>query len=142
MGYYYKDSIKASAKEKVGDLETNRNKPWFDQECSQLANKRKQAKLLWLQNPNDQTAEDFSNVRSDICRMFRKKKRDYKKAKLNKLEENSKNKNIRKMYKGNNELKKGYQPRAFVIKKHDGTIVADTASILSRWEQVFSNLCY
>ena len=28
------------------------------------------------------------------------------------------------MYKGINEFKKGYQPRAYVIKKHDGTIVA------------------
>ena len=45
------------------------------------------------------------------------------KAKFNKLEENSKNKNIREMYKGINEFKKGYQPRAYVIKKHDGTIV-------------------
>ena len=62
-----RDSIKASAKEKVGVLETNRNKPWFDQECSELANKRKKAKLLWVQNPNDQTAEDFSNVRHDTC---------------------------------------------------------------------------
>ena len=35
-----RDSIKASAKEKVGVLETNRNKPWFRQECSELANKR------------------------------------------------------------------------------------------------------
>ena len=54
------------------------------------------------------------------------------KAKVNKLEENRKNKNIRKMYKGINEFKKDYQPRAYVIKKHDGTIVADTTSILSR----------
>ena len=44
------------------------------------------------------------------------------------------------MYKGINEFKKGYQPRAYVINKHDGTIVADTTSILSRWEQFFSNL--
>ena len=28
-----RDSIKASAKEKVGILETIRNKPWFDEEC-------------------------------------------------------------------------------------------------------------
>ena len=42
-----RDSIKASAKEKVGILETIRNKPWFDEECSELANKRKQTKLLW-----------------------------------------------------------------------------------------------
>ena len=51
------------------------------------------------------------------------------KAKVKKLEENSKNKNIREMYKGIHEFKKGYQPRAFVIKKNDGTILADTTSI-------------
>ena len=50
---------------------------------------------------------------------------------FNKLEENSKNKNIKEMNKGINEFKKGYQPRAYVIHKHDGTIVADTTSILS-----------
>ena len=38
------------------------------------------------------------------------------------------------MYKGIIEFKKCYQPRAYVIKKYDGTIVADTTSILSRWE--------
>ena len=54
---------------------TNRNKPWFGEECLELANKRKQTKLLWLQNPNNQTAEDFS-------RKFRKKKHDYMKTKL------------------------------------------------------------
>ena len=64
-------------------LETNRNKPWFNEECSEFANKRKQTKLLFLQNPNNQTAEDFSNVRRDTCRIFRKKKRNYMKAKVN-----------------------------------------------------------
>jgi hypothetical protein len=59
---------------------------------------------------------------------------------LKENEKNSKNKNIREIYKGINECKKGYRPRAYVIKKHDGTIVADTPSILSRWEQFFSNL--
>ena len=60
--------------------------------------------------------------------------------KVSKLEENSKNKNIREIYKESNEFRKGCQPRAYVIKKHDGTIVADATSILSRWEQFFSNL--
>jgi len=44
------------------------------------------------------------------------------------------------MYKEINEFKKGYHPRAYVIKKHDGTIVAYTTSILSRVTQFFSNL--
>ena len=64
------------------------------QECSELANKRKQAKLLWLQNPNDQIAEDLTDIRCDTCRTFKKRKHDYMKAKVNKLEEISKNKSI------------------------------------------------
>ena len=42
------------------------------------------------------------------------------KAKVNKLEENSNNKNIREMYKVINEFKNGYLPRAYVIMKDDG----------------------
>ena len=53
------------------------------------------------------------------------------KAKVNKQEENSKNKNIWEMDNGINEFKKGYQPRAYVIKNDDGTITADTTSILT-----------
>ena len=44
------------------------------------------------------------------------------------------------MYKGINEFKKGYQPCAYVMKKHDGTIVADTTSIKSIWKHFFSYL--
>ena len=110
-------------------------KLWFDQECSQLANTRKQAKLLWIQNPNERNVEDFSSVRCYSCRTLKKKKGDYMKAKVNWLEENSKNKIILEIYNGINEFKKGYQPRAYVIKKQDGTILADTSSVLSRREQ-------
>ena len=58
------------------------------------------------------------------------------KAKVGKLEKNRKNKYIWEMYKGINEFEKCYQPFAYVIKKLDGTIVADTSSILSSWEQL------
>ena len=62
------------------------------------------------------------------------------KEKVNKLVENSKNEDIHEMYKGIIEFKKGYEPRAYVIRKYDCRIVADTTSILSRWEQFYSNL--
>ena len=88
-------------------MKTHRNKPWFHQECSELASKRKLAKLIWQQNINDQTAEHLTNIRRDTYKTFRENKRDYMKAKGNKLEENSRNKNIREMYKGINEFKKG-----------------------------------
>ena len=41
------------------------------------------------------------------------------KAKVNKLDENSTNKNIWEMHKGINECKKGYKPRAYALKKEN-----------------------
>ena len=85
-----RNSIEASADKKIGIFETHRNKHWFNQKCPELANKRKQANLLWLENPKDQTAEDLTNIRRDTCRTFKKKKCEYMKAIVNDLEENSK----------------------------------------------------
>ena len=76
LGLKIRSSIKVSAEEKFGILERDTNKICFGQECSDLANKRKQAKLLWLLNPKDQTADNFTNIRCDICRTFKKKKQD------------------------------------------------------------------
>ena len=56
----------------------------------------------------DRTAEDLTNIKHGTCRAFKESKRHYMKAKVNKLEENSKNKNIQEMYKGVNQFKKGY----------------------------------
>jgi hypothetical protein len=41
-----RDRIKSSAEGKVGILETHRNILWFDQECPELVNNRKQETLL------------------------------------------------------------------------------------------------
>jgi hypothetical protein len=41
---------------------------------------------------------------------------EYFKDKINELESNSKNKNIRDLYRGINEFKKGYQPRTNLAK--------------------------
>jgi hypothetical protein len=42
---------------------------------------------------------------------MRNKKRKYLKDKTNELATNSKNKNIRDLYRGVNKFKRGYQPR-------------------------------
>jgi hypothetical protein len=65
--------------------------------------------------------EDYlSNVRRDTSRHFRNKKREYLKDKINELESDSKNKNIRDLYRGINEFKKGYQPTANLVKDERG----------------------
>jgi hypothetical protein len=62
------------------------------------------------------------------------------KAKINELETNSKNKNIRDLHRGISDFKKGYQPRTYVVKDEKGDLVADSHSILARWRNHFFQL--
>jgi hypothetical protein len=45
-------NIKTSAKESLSHYELQQHKPRFDDESSKLIDRRKQAKLQWLQNPS------------------------------------------------------------------------------------------
>jgi hypothetical protein len=47
------------------------------------------------------------------------------KDKINEIELNSKNKNIRDLYRGITEFKKGYQPKTNLVNDERGDLVAD-----------------
>jgi hypothetical protein len=69
--------------------------------------------------------------------IFKETKIKYFKGKINELERNSKKRNIRDMYRGINEFKKGYQPRSNFIKGWEGDLFADSNTILNRWKNHF-----
>jgi hypothetical protein len=48
-----------------------------------------------LQNPCQINGDKLQNLRHETSRTFRNKKREYLKGKINELESNNKNKNIR-----------------------------------------------
>jgi hypothetical protein len=102
-----RENIKISAKESLGYYEPKQHKPWSDERCSELLDQRKQAKLQWLQDPSEIHWDNLKNVRRETSRHFRNKRREYLKGKINELETNSKNKNIRNLYRGINEFKRG-----------------------------------
>jgi hypothetical protein len=96
--------------------------------------------MQWLQNPNQSNLDNLNSARQEASRHFSNKKREYLKAKINELEINSKNKNIRELYRGINDFKKGCQPRTNIVKDEMGDLVADCHSILTRWRNYFSQL--
>jgi hypothetical protein len=61
-------------------------------------------------------------------------------ARMNELATNSKNKNIRDLYRGINEFKMGYQPRNNLMKDENGDLLADSHNILNKWKNYFSQL--
>jgi hypothetical protein len=52
---------------------------------------------------------------------------------------NSKNKNIRDLYRGITKFKKGYQPKTNLV-KDERVDIADPQKILNRWKNYFHQL--
>jgi hypothetical protein len=78
--------------------------------------------MQWLQDPNRSNVDNLNIWKHEASWHFRKKKREYLKAKINELQTNSKNKNNRDLYRGINDFKKGYQPRTNVVKDENGNM--------------------
>jgi hypothetical protein len=95
---------------------------------------KKLAKLQWLQDPSEINGDNFNNIGHEVIRHFRNKKREYSylKDKINELATNSKNENIRDLYRGINVFKRGYQPRNNLVKDENGDLLADFHNIFNR----------
>jgi hypothetical protein len=53
--------------------------------------------------------------------------------------QNSKNNNIRDLYRGINDFKRGYQLQSNLVKDGNGDLLADS-DIFNRWKNYFSQL--
>jgi hypothetical protein len=93
-----------------------------------------------LQNPNQINRDNLQNLRRETSRTYRKKEREYLKGKINELETNNKNKNIKDVYRDINEFKKGYQSRINIKKDENGNLLADPQTILNRWIIFFNQV--
>ncbi|KAJ4448136.1 hypothetical protein ANN_10148 [Periplaneta americana] len=135
-----RDSIKIAAEQSIDYYETKKKKPWFDEDCCMVVERRKRAKLKFLQDAVEENRNNYFNERWEASRTLRNKKRDCLKEKLNEIETNSKNKNIRDLYNGIKEFKNEYQARVNVIKDENGDLLAVSHSILNRWKNYSGQL--
>ena len=135
-----KENIKTSATDSLGLHELKQHTPWFGEECLGFLDQRKQAKMQWVQDSSQSSADNLNNVRQEDSRHLRYKKKKYLKAKIEELETNSKIKNIRDLYRGIDDFKKGYQSRTNIVKDKKGDMIVDSHGILVRWRSHFSQL--
>jgi len=111
-----KENIKTPAKESLVLHELKQHKKWFDEECSGFLDQRKQAKMQRVQDPSQSNVGNLNNVRREASRHFKNKKEEYLKAKIEGLETNNKIKNIRYLYKGISDFKKGNRTITNIVK--------------------------
>ena len=68
-----KGNIKTSAKENLDLYELMQYKPWLDEKCLRFLDQGKQAKMQWLQDPNQSNVDNLNNVRHESNRHCRNK---------------------------------------------------------------------
>jgi len=79
---HIKENIQTSAKGSLFMHELNQNKPWFDEECLGFLDQRKRAKMKFMQDPSQSNVDILKNVRHEVGRHFRDKKKAYLRAKI------------------------------------------------------------
>ena len=67
------------------------------QECLRFLDQRKQTKMQWVQDPNQNNVDNLNNVRPEANRHCRNKKKEYVKAKIDELDTNCKTKHTRNL---------------------------------------------
>jgi len=76
------ENIQTSAKESLGLHELKQHKPWLDEKCLGFLDQRKWAKIHWIQDPSQSNIDNLNNVRHEVNRHFRNKKKAYLRAKI------------------------------------------------------------
>jgi hypothetical protein len=89
-----------------------------------------------LQNPSQTNGHNLTNVRYEPAELSGTKRYSSETKEIMRMKKQ--NKNIRDLYRGISEFKKGYQPRTNLVKDKNGNLLADSHSNLNRWKNYFS----
>jgi hypothetical protein len=82
----------------------------------------------------------MDNEKREASRHFRNKRTGYLKGKINELATNSKNKNIRGLYRGINGFRSGYHCRSNIAQDGNNDLLADSHNINTRRRKYCSQL--
>jgi len=89
----------------LGLHKLKQHKPWFEEECLHFLDQRKQAKMQWVQAPNQSNADNLNTETCESSRHFRNKRKHIWKLKLRNLKLTVRSKNIRDLYRGISDFK-------------------------------------
>lgn len=132
--------VTTAASEILGEVTTRRRNGWFDDECKDAVEAKKNARLQVRQRNTRRNLQEYSRKKTEAYRLLRRKKREHLNREIEKLESLNQNGNVKEFYKIIKVQRKGFQPQTNKIKDSDGRILSDTDGIARRWKDYFQNL--
>jgi hypothetical protein len=128
-----------SAKEITGVQKKERN-DWFNDEFMEIISEKNRARNKYLNRNTRVNREDYEEKRSEARNLFKKKKKELLKKKIEEIKGPNEKKLTRKFYTGIKEINRPYQSESVVIKDEYGKPITEQKEILNRWKQYFESL--
>lgn len=132
--------LQESAKEICGEKIKKRGKPWFDQDCSEIIDKRRKLREKWLETKHVNDKKTYDDINKETTKLLRKKKRNWLKGLVTRAEEERTANNSRDFYRTTRFFRTEYKPKAYGIKDKNGTVILQQKEGLNRWQEYFDEL--
>ena len=134
-------SVENAAKTVLGYEKPPQDKPWYDEECRLANDEKNAARTLMLQSVATRAAtERYKVKRREENRLFKRKKRQWKKRESEQIETYRQINEARKFYQKVNSRGRGNGSWPPFCKDKDGNLVTDTQSMLAICRDHFSTL--
>jgi len=83
----YKKTLITSAQDIIGEKQHERKEEWYDQECREMVEVKREARLKCIQRSTRANQEDYNRKRTAACRVCRRKKRELLKTEVDEIVE-------------------------------------------------------
>lgn len=131
--------IKRATEENIGYEERIPRNEWYDDECAASLEERNVARKIYLGRPTRIKYKEYQEKRRIANHICRRKKRAVYNKRLEEMEKNFKENNLKQAYKEVNYNRKGYAPKTNLIRIGD-EIIGTTEGILNKWKEHFQQL--
>ena len=84
----------------MGEKQHERNDEWHEQECQEIVEVKRQARLKFVQRSTRTNEEDYNRKRIAASRLCRREKRELLKTKVDEIVEHHTKNESKKYYKG------------------------------------------
>lgn len=100
-----------------------RGKPWFDDECRDVTEKRSKARQEMIQDPTPEIVERYKDFRKIASKKIRNVKREYEKQKIRNIEEHRRNPRL--FFGKCRSIKDGFKAKSNIVKDAHGCLITE-----------------
>uniref|UniRef100_A0A8D8TNG9 Craniofacial development protein 2 n=1 Tax=Cacopsylla melanoneura TaxID=428564 RepID=A0A8D8TNG9_9HEMI len=123
-----------------GKMKKKEKKPWFDEECKNMINKRRELKSEWLQTQEEIDRLRYNTQNRETTRLVRQKKRGWMNELVRRAEEDRTKNNSKDFYRTIRFFKTEYKPKPYGILDKNGQMIIQQSEGLRVWKDYFQEL--